>query len=153
MCHEAVTLPHKLQSLRLLLGGCLDNCSGCNVNHNGFYVAIWECGSFELQKGPRLITSADQDRSCTVVRKKKKKKRWRWRWVSCAKDDPKPSWQRCLSLAPISCLTKWPFSLHSDIMESHIMQLIYSLCRLSSVQTELGRIIPPVLFFFFSSCP
>lgn len=152
MCHEAVTLPHKLQSLRLLLGGCLDDCSGCNVNHNGFYVAIWECGSFELQKGPRLITSADQDRSCTIVRKKK---RWRWRWVSCAKDDPKPSWQRCLSLALISRLTKWPFSLHSDIMESHIMQLI-----LFSVSSELradwaGQNYPPVLFFFlfFFSCP
>ena len=86
--------------------------------------------------------------SCTVIKKKRKKKRWRWRWVSCAKDDPKPSWQRCLSLALISRLTKWPFSLHSDIMESYIMQLI-SFSVLSELRADwAGQNYPPVCFFF-----
>lgn len=89
-----------------------------------------------------LIISSAQE-SCIVI------KRWRWRWILCAKDDPKFSWQRCLSLVLISCLTKWPFSLHSDIMESHFTQVISF-----SVQSELRadwrqQNYSPVFFFFF----
>lgn len=30
--------------------------------------------------------------------------------------------RRCFSPVLISCLTKWPFSLHADIMESHLCE-------------------------------
>lgn len=93
----------------------------------------------------KWLQSSDQE-SCTAV----KKTPWRWRWVSRAKDDPKSSWQRCFSLALISRLTKWPFSLHSDIMESHIMQLISS-CRLSSTKTEHNGIFLFCFLFFLKS--
>lgn len=94
---------------------------------------------FSSERTP-LITSPDQQSW----------KRWRWRWFSCAEDDPKFSWQRCFSLALISCLTKWPFSLHSDIMESYIMQLTPSSASSERRADWTWQNCPPVCFFLKS---
>lgn len=91
---------------------------GCNANHKRFYVANWMCIISAAQNTPLIKSPAHTQESCIAI------KRWSWGWISCAKDDPKFSWQGCLSLVLISCFTKRPFSLHSDIMESHITQLI-----------------------------
>lgn len=101
-----------------MLKRLLDDFSGCYVNHNSFCEANWKWASFQQQKNYIIYVFWFRELYCQW-------KRWRWRWFSCAKDDPEFSWQRCSSL--ISCLTKWPFSLHSDIMESHIVQLIFIL--------------------------
>lgn len=129
----------------------LDDFLGCNVDRKRFYEATFS------SKIPTLFAPSD----CWHIKKTNVE------MFPCAKDDPECNWLMCSSLVLIGCLTKWPFSVHSDVMESHTLQLILcSVCLLSEPRTIIpsseatvgwesvasSPSLPSSLPFFFSPC-